>query len=227
MSTENEGLRTLVSVGAETFGDLRGIQEKIIVQAKRILMNRREYQWSLQGFGVLRTYISEDVHLHVWDARFRVSNVSDIHTHPWDFTSFVIAGRLSNRLYVEGPPSPVCLPHMTKEILCGPIEDEKVRVAQFRDPGKMIHLGHVSLSSGTSDGIYEAGTCYSQKAEEIHRTSCIAGTVTVVHRTFREDREHAKVFWPVGQGWISAEPRRATEREVDEICEHSLKHWFR
>ena len=45
--------------------------------------------WSLQGLGMFRLYLSHEKRLHVWDARFRTSDVSVIHTHPWHFTSEV------------------------------------------------------------------------------------------------------------------------------------------
>lgn len=36
--------------------------------------HRRE--WSLQGFGMLRTYLSFDMRLNIWNRQFRIPNVS-------------------------------------------------------------------------------------------------------------------------------------------------------
>lgn len=57
--------------------------------------------WSLQGFGFLRSYLSSELRLHVWDSRYRVKNVSGIHTHPWDFDSYIVAGELHQFRYKE------------------------------------------------------------------------------------------------------------------------------
>src|SRR5882672_1685770 len=70
---------------------------------KQILDNCGDYEWSIQGFGMLRTNISEYLRLHIWDSRCRVDDVSDIHTHPWNFSSTVIAGWLTNNVYLEAP----------------------------------------------------------------------------------------------------------------------------
>ncbi len=57
------------------------------------------FEWSLQGFGMLRLYLSKEVRLHVWDDRYAVKNVTTIHTHPWHFRSTVLFGELTDVLY--------------------------------------------------------------------------------------------------------------------------------
>jgi hypothetical protein len=56
---------------------------------------------------------------------------------------------------------------------------------------------------------------YQQDASAIHSTRARDGTVTLIHREFLEDRDHADVFYPVGSKWTSAEARPATKLEID------------
>lgn len=74
---------------------------KLLVKA--ILEKARAYKWSIQGFGMLRLYLSAEVRLHVWDSRFRVPGVTDIHDHSWDFESEVAAGEVLQRRYLVVP----------------------------------------------------------------------------------------------------------------------------
>jgi hypothetical protein len=61
--------------------------------------------------------------------------------------------------------------------------------------------------------VYGPGECYRQEAEEIHESRPANGTLTLIHRRFKEDTEHARVFWQSG-GFVSAEPRPAKEWEI-------------
>ncbi len=56
----------------------------------------------------------------------------------------------------------------------------------------------------------------------IHDTGYGDGTVSLVTRTFLEDTEHAQVYIPAGQSWVSAEPRNATDDEVERITALAL-----
>lgn len=182
---------------------------------KGILQNALDYEgWSLQGMGMLRLYMSKEVRIHIWDSRFAVPDVSLLHTHPWDFVSFVVAGVVKNIRYVE--------------------------IAQDRTGGERYKRSLIKCGAGggmrsepelTELTAYpveriDAGREYCQKAHEIHASYPLDGTVTVLERTFKSDTEHAKVYWPVGKEWVSAEPRLATEQEVEAICHRSLACWF-
>jgi hypothetical protein len=72
---------------------------------------------------------------------------------------------------------------------------------------------------------YGEGETYDEKAEEVHMSSPEDGTVTIVTRHFKEDRDHAWVYWQTEE-WNSAEPRPATDVEVADICSTSLQRWF-
>src|SRR5260370_37840480 len=57
------------------------------------------FQWSIQGLGMLRLYLSEETRMHVWSSLGRIPNVSPLHTHPWSFNSYVVAGKVVNKRY--------------------------------------------------------------------------------------------------------------------------------
>ena len=61
---------------------------------KQVMENPFNYEWELQGFGMLRTYIDKDTRLQIWLKDFIVPGVTDIHTHPWDFESFIYKDKL-------------------------------------------------------------------------------------------------------------------------------------
>lgn len=184
---------------------------------KHALEMPQQHVWTLQGFGMLRTYLGPELRVHVWDSRYAVENVSLIHTHPWDFESLIVAGRLKNTRYSENEWLPWYLtnPHRfnVQTIACG------------TGGGLVGHSKEVYLYE-SSEEIYESGSTYRQIAEEIHKSSPEDGTVTAVLRAFREDTEHARVFWPVGGEWVSAEPRRATPAEIRNITAQALERWF-
>jgi hypothetical protein len=177
---------------------------------KHTLQNYSLYDgWSLQGFGMLRLYLSKDVRLHVWDKRFQVPNVSLIHTHPWDFTSRIVVGVMRNTRFMEGRGNP----HMKSQIGCG------VGGGLVGTPER------VSLIGGFPER-FSGGGVYHQRATEIHASDYDDGTVTVVTRAVRGDPDHADVYWPDGEQWVSAEPRPATPDEVASIIGYSLQRWF-
>ena len=171
--------------------------------------------WSVQGFGMLRTYLSRRLRLHVWDPRYRVPNVTEIHDHPWHFESTVLFGRMRNVIYkvayaassVNDATSPVT--HTLGRIMRGPAPTE---------PDE--ERGVVRLVVEREE-LIEAGRSYAMRADELHASYPDAGTVTICRRTFAEDRsaDHALVCWPVGGKRVSAEPRAATHEEVQDIIE--------
>jgi len=173
---------------------------------KAILDKAEHYEWSLQGFGMLRLYLSREVRLHVWSPRHAVENVSVIHDHPWDFESLVICGRIRDVLYEDehGPPT-----HHEHRILCGvgghPVGDRM-------DARLLTRL----------DTTYFTGQSYRRTAEQLHETSASEGAVTLVTRSFRSDPDHARVLFPFGTEWVSAEPRPATRDEVGAITVAAL-----
>jgi hypothetical protein len=165
--------------------------------------------WSLQGFGMLRLYLTRELRLHIWDSRYRVSNVSLLHTHPWDFESLIVWGRLHNYRYevVEDGDS-----HLFSTIQCG----EGGCAKTSPQPVGLIETKHEMFGGGAT---------YTQLAHEIHKSEPDDGTVTLVERVFKADTEHANVFWSKGTNWVSAEPRPASRKEVIDITRNALELW--
>ena len=177
------------------------------------------HPWTLQGFGMLRLYMKEDksIRLHIWDPRYRNEDVSEMHTHPWDFTSYVIAGSITDHKFSRATDSDIEIGRYDEfneqSILCG------VGGGLKGDP-MVAKLNKLPATA------YRAGTSYQNYADEIHVSAPEPGSVTLVYRYFREDTEHASVFWDIDKEWVTAEPRRAVDNEVNEICSFALEAWF-
>lgn len=186
-------------------------QTRLLVQA--ILRSPHELQWSIQGLGMLRTYLSQELRLHIWDDAFRIPGVSPIHDHPWHLESYIVAGIYKQRRYlfcVNGTPED----HLKMAtIKCGEgafkVEESRT-IPVFVEP----------------DEEYHAGQTYSQRKDEIHESFPANGTVTLVTRTFTPDREHARVFWRGNGDWVDAAPRTATRDEINQATHNALNLWF-
>lgn len=173
---------------------------------KAILEHPEGYEWSIQGLGMLRTYLTKALRMHIWSPKHAFPDVSTMHDHPWDFRSLVVSGGLVNTRYVPSKSGDVW---MTKTIVCGP-------GGCAVDEPKPIKLFECLPET------YFPGEHYMQLAHEIHKTVPAPGTVTILDRTFKPDTEHARVFWKPGGDWVSAEPRKATPQEVTEITQAAL-----
>lgn len=182
----------------------------LAVLARAILSNAAAFEWSLQGMGMLRLHLSNDCRLHVWDSRFRAPGVSMVHDHlQWGLHSTIVAGELRNVRYVEADDGE---PFMARTLKPG--------YGYFwKDEAQPVKLRALPIDT------YTAGAEYSQLPAEIHETDATDGTVTFMRKTPTDD-ESARVFWPAGTEWGSAEPRKATAEEVAEITGYALKRWF-
>lgn len=191
---------------------------KALVRA--ILERPFAFDWTLQGLGMLRTYLGADnaVRMHVWDSDYAVPGVSQMHTHPWDFASRVAVGAVHQMRYLRHVDGSTFGDEvrfvMEQSLRCGAgggLEAKPERLILHEQPVE----------------VYYEGETYTQAADEIHVSIPADGTVTLIERVFRPDTEHAFVFWPQGEEWVSAEPRPATPEEVRRICERSLDRWYR
>lgn len=178
---------------------------------QKILERPHQHDWSLQGLGMLRLYLTDELRLHIWHSAFRVPDVSMMHTHPWHFHSLIVAGEVIQNRYAE---SDTGLEYHRQTILCGP------GGGLLDEPPQLVKL------KKKPDEHYSEGEVYSQLANEIHVSVPRNGTVTLIQREFLDDTEHAYVFWESGGEWVSAEPRRAVYGEVKDITQHALKVWF-
>lgn len=176
---------------------------------RHILDRAASFQWSLQGLGMLRLYLSPEYRLHIWDSRYCTADGSTIHTHPWSFDSLVISGQIRQQRFTEDS---VGLRTFRRQLIqCGP------GGCAVGDPEIVNLITH-------PEERYGAGEAYHQEANEIHESTPLNGTVTIVRRKFLLDTEHAYVYF-TGDKWTSAEPRPATEVEVSAIVGLALERW--
>lgn len=176
-----------------------------------ILERAPHYDWTLQGLGMLRLGLPGNRRLHVWDAEYATkTGASAMHTHPWAFTSLVVAGRIKNRRFVEDVQGDV---YWRQQVKCGP-------------GGGLEGEPSTAFLRGLEPTWYWAGDQYSQRADEIHVSEPLDGTVTILTRIPGTSPDHAYLFWPVDKTWVSAEARRATAKEVQYITERALELWF-
>jgi hypothetical protein len=181
-------------------------------RVKAILERAEDHEWSLQGMGMFRHYLSKEVRLHVWDARFMAAQVTTLHDHPWAFESEILSGAILDRWYlkarVDGPPT-----HEEHQIVCGP------GGGLTKEPRRLVRL------FAPIDNVFTTGRSYTRQAEDVHESVAKSGTVTIIRRTFRPDTEHAHVYVKIGKPWVSAEPRKATLEEVRAMADLALDRW--
>jgi hypothetical protein len=189
------------------------VDQHTLLLVKNILERPAGFDWSVQGLGMMRIYLSDEVRLHIWDSRLKVPAVSAIHSHPWDLTSLVVAGHYKQHRYVFPGRYDVGEEFQCATIKCG----ENACVTQEPET--------VALAEGSLE-IYKAGQDYFQSKDEIHLSIPEDGTVTLVTRTFHADRDHAKVYWRGRGAWVDAKPRPAMEEEVKAVTQHALEAWF-
>jgi hypothetical protein len=202
--------------------------------ARHILEHAQDFEWSLQGFGMLRFYLTQELRLHVWDSRYRVENVSGIHTHPWHFDSTVLCGRVEQYRYICDPGYDYLRigPHGTPDSKSKNFDQYLIKAGMGghldSEPSPVTLTPGWDYLDGSRLEVIEAGQMYSQHSDEIHLSLPEDGTVTIVQRKLadRGSPDHAFVFVPAGEEWVSAEPRMATPDEVKNITRHALERWF-
>jgi len=165
-----------------------------------VLHHAHEREWSVQGFGMLRTYIGGDkrFRLNVWHSEFAVPNVSIIHNHPWNFRSWIMTGRFTNVRFQLG----VGQPYQAMEIEPG-------------DQGGATGMPSTCIMSEMPPEDYFPGDTYEQAWNEVHASFYKDGTVTLNDRTGGPTGRDARamVYWRDGD-WVDAKPRPATRDEV-------------
>ena len=171
-----------------------------------ILDNAEAFEWSIQGFGMLRLYIRKIGRIHVWDSALRYPGVSMIHNHSWDLASEIVFGEITNRKYFEIPGY---TPVMKQRLVTG-------YQHSWVEPPVETSIAVFSRET------YGPGQKYAQLANEIHLTDAVDGTVTVMARN-DDVRGEADVYWPVGTAWGTAQPRPATKEEVRACIDRTLE----
>lgn len=188
-------------------------------------------EWSVQGLGMMRTYFggSDRYRLHVWDKRFVVPNVSLIHDHPWDFTSWIIAGKITNQRYRLGTVDyPSDNMNGTYHVSAAPPNFHCQTIKCGTGGCALGKIEDVFLHPVQPE-TYSAGNTYWQIASEIHASYFANGSVTLTDRTNRNG-DNARVFWPLNSEFVNATSRvadhRATEEEVWTATRYALRAWF-
>lgn len=190
--------------------------------ASAILHHANNFEWSLQGMGFIRLHLVGNCRLHVWDKRYRVPGVSMIHDHlQWALNSTVLSGELVNRKYRV-------IPRYIKVWEGGPEQRGKPFMFATIKPGAGCYFKteptEVFLEPEMFPERVATGHFYRQAPDVIHETDAMDGTVTIIRKEPTPD-DSARVFWPAGTEWGSAEPRRATPDEVASIVAVALSRW--
>ena len=172
---------------------------------KKVMENPFDYEWELQGFGMLRTYINKDTRLQIWLKEFSVPNVTDVHTHPWNFESFIYQGNITNFVFREsshdGPPYVGAEAYDRCLILTG----ENAYVHERNKVFLKIH------------GIYNftRGDNYFHHKDIPHRIRFTDGTITILTKSnIQEDNLAYSYVKGIDNEWVSAAPRPATKEEI-------------
>jgi hypothetical protein len=182
-------------------------KEFAVYLLKDSLKDSRPHDWSYQGLGMLRLRLNSNTRLHIWDTRFAVPGASPIHDHlQWSLLSEILWGTMRNTRFDINP--------LGNDYMYATLK-----------PGEGCFFKHnprlVGLNAKPTE-VYQAGDQYSQQPEEVHLSEPAPGTVTVVHQRRTTDPDSARVFWPAGTNWGSAEPRRATSMEIIQFVNSAL-----
>jgi hypothetical protein len=202
------------SVGRPSVGEAKvNLTPELKAAIDTILSRPYGFTWTVQGFGMLRTYLgpTERYRLNLWDDRLRMKqgdvDVSDIHTHPWDFSSLIVAGQLANTRLDEvasGAPT-----HWRKLIKTGEEGEDLSDWAEVC----LVERDHE---------FYTPGATYRQAKAEIHYTRASRGTITLNDRTPKDPASRAYVYDKLGRDWRAARPRLATMEEIRDTCQQAL-----
>ena len=171
---------------------------------KQVMENPFNYEWELQGFGMLRTYIDKNTRLQIWLKDFIVPDVTDIHTHPWDFQSFIYQGQITNFIFKEYA-----------------LQDQ-VSGEWFQSDRCLILTGVTAFVKEKTPIIlkpldkvgYSRGDIYFHGKDVPHRIDFIDGTITILTKSNIHEDSLAYSYVQNGGEWVSAAPRLATKEEI-------------
>lgn len=187
------------------------------VMVKQILEDWPKFEWQLQGFGMLRTYLDGpyEPRLHIWDQRLAKTGNNAVHDHPWHFQSKIIAGTIFNQRFDYGWLASQGPTH--EEVTIVPGVGGGVQEGERRD---------VALVPKPVE-VYGADEEYGQRRDWLHITRYAQSTITVIERRGRtEDIAHS--LHPLLQTtpWDFFEPRPATPLEIENVINDALKAWW-
>lgn len=190
-------------------------------QIHDILANWQDYEWQVQGFGMLRTYLpgAGEPRLQVWDQRVATWSNNAIHDHPWAFESTIYAGLLYNQRYKVTP-------HAERNRYSN---GHTTEIIPGTRGGKLSERPVMPCSVRPEPlELYGMGESYSQTHREMHLTKYLPGTVTLITRSDREEQDIARVAW-YGQSNEQppfVNPYPATAELAELIIGDALKTWW-
>lgn len=176
-----------------------------------ILLAPHNHVWTLQGFGLLRLHLHENLRLHIWVPDLQAPGVSLIHDHKqWGLESTVLSGRLQNQRYSQSK-SVFGATHRWTTLIGG--------------TDALLHRPRSTRLLRKDPEVYRPRDTYSQTPSEIHMTEARPGTVTLMRKSPSKDGKTARVCWPIGEQWVSAAPRTATVVEVNRGATLARELW--
>jgi hypothetical protein len=184
---------------------------------RSILERFAAYDWTVQGFGFIRTKLADVGRIHVWDSRLATGRVSTMHTHPWPLRSTIISGELINCRFVRKDDREVPFRLQGMPLMMS-------RIATGEGGGLIGEPEEIELF-GCQPEQYLPGDSYQQRPDEIHRTMAQDGTVTLLERPRGPPLEEALTFWPRGTEWVSAEPQLVDKWQLESAVEYALRRW--
>lgn len=204
---------------------------------RSILERYTAYDWTVQGFGMVRTKIADVGRIHVWDSRLATPLVSTVHAHPWPLKSLIISGELLNQRFLAPTgvgPSPMPLPSSLspEPPQYGSLPSPPLRALPYMlsriatgEGGGLVGEARAVSIWPLKVEAYYGGDTYEQTADEVHRSIPQDGTVTLLQRPMGPPLQETSVYWPAGTEWVSAEPRRAEKEELRRAIDWALARW--
>jgi hypothetical protein len=167
-----------------------------------ILEHAEDFPWRMQEIGLLGLRLDDrrEHRLHVWGPTYAVGE-PPVHDHPYDFASTVVVGELTNTRYVEDPAG---------------VEYQRVRYSPTDEDARTTDT--VKLSSTAT--VLRAGDEYTQRAQDLHDSRQVPGTVTLLRMSFVDVA--ALTVCTRDARWVSAQARPATPAEVEAITGAAL-----
>lgn len=170
-----------------------------------ILRNAHAFPWRMSEIGLLALRLDDrrEWRLHVWDPE-SFAGGPPVHDHPYDFASTVIAGEITNTRYEPDPAG-----------------EEFVRFRYVPGAEDRRRADRVALSATATT--FRAGDEYRQLAPELHASTQLPGTVTVIRCSWVESPELTVCLRD--DLWRSEQARAATPDEIERAVANALE-WF-
>jgi hypothetical protein len=170
---------------------------------RTMLEHAEDYPWRMQDIGLLGLRLDDrrEHRLHVWGPAHSIGD-PPVHDHPYDFTSVVVVGEITNTRYVDDASG------------------ERYTRVRYSTADENVRTADSIALAGTAT-VFRAGDEYSQRADELHDSRQVPGTVTIIRMAFREVRR-LSVCTRGDAPWRSGQSRPATPDEIKAITGAAL-----